>query len=137
MQVPLWETPGALLRMGQSRGLAASLQGSHGEGSATDRNFHSSRAAHAAPLYFSEGRSASETTCQTFLFSEETMSLLLCAGDSCLLHVYYSGANTTPAYSVLHTSVLSLFPSGYGNGWRNEGNFASFFDALLSWRHLC
>lgn len=104
---------------------------------ATGRNFHSSRVAHPAPALFGEGRSASETTCQPFLFSEETMSLLLCAGDSCLLHVYYSGANTTPAYSLLHTSVLSLFPSGYGNGWRNEGNFACFFDALLSWRHLC
>lgn len=35
------------------------------------------------------------------------MSLLLCTRL-----VYYSGANTTPAYSLLHTSVLSLFPQG-------------------------
>lgn len=57
-------------------------------------------------LYFSKGRSASETTCQTFSFSE-TMSLLLCTR-----FVSYSGANTTPAYLLLYTSVLSLFPQG-------------------------
>lgn len=81
--------------MSQSHGLAASLRG-------CDGLWHLAGISICPELpillllYFSKGRSASETICQTFLFSEETMSLLLCERFP-----YYSGASTTPAYSLL------------------------------------
>ena len=81
--------------MSQSHGLAASLRGSDGLWQLAGISMCPELPI-LLLLYFSKGRSASETTCQTFLFSEETMSLLLCER-----FLYYRGANTTPAYSLL------------------------------------
>ena len=99
---------------------------------ATGRNFHVSRVAHPAPALFQQGAQCLRNNLPNILVFRGDHESPAVREISLLPWCQYNTRLFTT-----HTSVLSLFPSGYGNGWRNEGNFACFFDALLSWRHLC
>ena len=110
----------------------SAFEGAMEKALAPGRNFHLSRVAHPAPALFQRGAQCLRNNLPSILVFRGDHESPAVHEISLLQWCQYN----TRLFSTPHLCAEPL-PSGYGNGWRSEGNFACFFDALLSWRHLC